>query len=260
MNLLDQIEKKIQSFIEDNPLFSGWLDPKIRLARLLTEAMQQDLDTLPDGTIIVPDKYYMRLSSGDYDYWLGHLDALDDLSYYLQSISAETGVHLRNTPTITLIEDPRMADGQYEISTDNLSEKTFNTTTIATGQPEPRQESSLPLNAYLLYDFDQVFLLDKPMISIGRRADNDLVIDDPRVSRAHIQLRVMNGSFIVFDLNSTGGTYVNDRPVNQKTLIPGDVISLAGVPLIYVEDQSPLGSDTTQTKKVGGERKHEEKS
>jgi pSer/pThr/pTyr-binding forkhead associated (FHA) protein len=39
--------------------------------------------------------------------------------------------------------------------------------------------------------------------------------------------------YVIFDLQSTGGTTVNGRAVVKQALVPGDVISLAGVPLVY---------------------------
>jgi pSer/pThr/pTyr-binding forkhead associated (FHA) protein len=79
------------------------------------------------------------------------------------------------------------------------------------------------------------------VINIGRRPDNQLVINDSRVSRIHAQLRAINGLYIIFDLDTTGGTFVNGQKINQCTLYPGDVISLAGVPLIFGQDEYELG-------------------
>jgi len=88
------------------------------------------------------------------------------------------------------------------------------------------------------------------VVNIGRRADNHLVLADPRVSRAHAQIRAIRGQYVLFDLNSTGGTVVNGRRVRQYTLKPGDVISLSGVPLIYGED-TPNDADTTRQTPLG---------
>jgi len=77
--------------------------------------------------------------------------------------------------------------------------------------------------------------------------DNQLVIDDPRVSRNHAQLRAINGRFVLFDLNSTGGTFVNGQRASQTVLYAGDVISLAGVALIFGQDNPPTGNDTRDT-------------
>ncbi|MBK6645463.1 MAG: FHA domain-containing protein [Anaerolineales bacterium] len=49
----------------------------------------------------------------------------------------------------------------------------------------------------------------------------------------------IKGRFVVFDLNSTGGTFVNGQRTSQSVLYPGDVISLAGVALIFGQDNPP---------------------
>jgi pSer/pThr/pTyr-binding forkhead associated (FHA) protein len=67
------------------------------------------------------------------------------------------------------------------------------------------------------------------------------VIDDARISRTHAQLRVSRGQYVIFDLDSSGGTWVNGKQVRQQVLRPGDVVSLAGVPLVYGQESSGLG-------------------
>jgi pSer/pThr/pTyr-binding forkhead associated (FHA) protein len=74
------------------------------------------------------------------------------------------------------------------------------------------------------------------VVNIGRRPDNNLVIDDPSVSRVHAQLRAIRGQMVLFDLESTGGTYVNGQRVASSILYPGDVISLAHTQLVYGQD------------------------
>jgi pSer/pThr/pTyr-binding forkhead associated (FHA) protein len=92
-------------------------------------------------------------------------------------------------------------------------------------------------NAFLIVNGSDVFPLNKPIVTIGRMEDNDLTIPEVRISRYHAQLRVINGQHILIDLKSTGGTSVNGEKIGQTVLSPGDVISLAGIPVIY--GQSP---------------------
>ena len=49
------------------------------------------------------------------------------------------------------------------------------------------------------------------VINIGRRTDNQLVIDDPRISRGTHSFGRLKGRYVIFDLDSTGGTFVNDQ-------------------------------------------------
>jgi pSer/pThr/pTyr-binding forkhead associated (FHA) protein len=67
------------------------------------------------------------------------------------------------------------------------------------------------------------------------------VIDDQRISRVHAQLRAIKSHYVIFDLDSLGGTYVNDHQIQKCILYPGDVISLAGVPLVFGQEETQLG-------------------
>jgi len=106
---------------------------------------------------------------------------------------------------------------------------------------------TIPEDAFVIIDGTRVIPLTQAVVNIGRRIENTLVLDDPRVSRTHAQLRAINSSYIIFDLNSTGGTFVNGERVNQCILYPGDVISLAGADLIYGQKNPPPRPDLKET-------------
>lgn len=95
----------------------------------------------------------------------------------------------------------------------------------------------LPRPAYLVADGKRHIRLTKLVVRIGRAPDNDVILDDPRVSRHHAELRWHADlqRFLLIDMGSTGGTRVNGEPVQQCPLEPGDVIALAGVELRYGE-------------------------
>ena len=98
---------------------------------------------------------------------------------------------------------------------------------------EKNENEGMPTNAFLIVNGSDVFPLKKPIVTIGRMEDNDLVIAEVRISRYHAQLRVVKGQYVLVDLKSTGGTSVNGEKVSQVVLYPGDVISLAGILVIY---------------------------
>lgn len=115
---------------------------------------------------------------------------------------------------------------------------------------EPDRTSSpqdIPPNAVFLMEGGKTHPLDKAVITIGRMLDNDLVIDDPRVSRHHAQLRAIDGHFVLSDTNSTGGIFVNGRRVSQTVLYPNDSVSLAGVTLTFLQDEPPHRPDLADT-------------
>jgi pSer/pThr/pTyr-binding forkhead associated (FHA) protein len=118
---------------------------------------------------------------------------------------------------------------------------------IASPGGPPEENPGVPENAFVIVEGVKVYPLNESVINIGRRLENQLVIDDPRVSRNHAQLRAIKGRFVLFDLNSTGGTFVNGQRTSQTVLYPGDVISLAGVALIFGQDTPPPISDIGRT-------------
>ncbi|MGD0006001.1 MAG: FHA domain-containing protein [Anaerolineaceae bacterium] len=73
----------------------------------------------------------------------------------------------------------------------------------------------------------KVFPLEKDEMFIGREANNDVVINDPEVSRKHARLYVQGGNMILEDLGSTNGTSVNgQRLTGPYVLRSGEIITL----------------------------------
>ncbi|MCW1968939.1 MAG: FHA domain-containing protein, partial [Anaerolineae bacterium] len=66
------------------------------------------------------------------------------------------------------------------------------------------------------------FLLDKPSVMLGRGALNDVTLNDAKASRQHAELRLENGQMVLYDLNSTNGTWVNGNRASQHALKPGE--------------------------------------
>jgi sigma-B regulation protein RsbU (phosphoserine phosphatase) len=85
----------------------------------------------------------------------------------------------------------------------------------------------------------QKFLLDRPVVTIGRSSMNDLPIADKMLSRQHARiLRDGNGGLMIEDLGSRNGTYLNgERLVSTRPLKTGDRITVGGVTL-KVESES----------------------
>jgi pSer/pThr/pTyr-binding forkhead associated (FHA) protein len=91
---------------------------------------------------------------------------------------------------------------------------------------------------YLILEDESLFELISPVTNIGRNSTNHLILNDLRVSRTHAQIRSVGDDYIIFDIGSSGGTYINGERISQRKLKPGDVISLAGIKLIFSEEQS----------------------
>jgi len=77
---------------------------------------------------------------------------------------------------------------------------------------------------------DRVVVWDTQQISLGRAAENDIAIDHAEISRRHAQFVRTDQDFVVQNLNTSNGTWVNGEPAANQPLRSGDVIRIAENP------------------------------
>ncbi len=95
-------------------------------------------------------------------------------------------------------------------------------------------EDPMPTDVFLIIEGSHTIQITRTVTTIGRNLDNHVVLDDPRVSRRHLEIRLIRGNFVFFDLNSSGGTYINGQRISQGLLYSGDMLSLAGVNIVFM--------------------------
>ncbi|OYW70300.1 MAG: hypothetical protein B7Z37_31150 [Verrucomicrobia bacterium 12-59-8] len=94
---------------------------------------------------------------------------------------------------------------------------------------------------FVLEDGQEVVVPLKEHITIGRGEDNDIVVDDERISSHHAEIvQNADGSLQVFDLKSTAGTFVNGESQLSCTLLHGDTIAFG--PLVGILDLEDAAS------------------
>jgi pSer/pThr/pTyr-binding forkhead associated (FHA) protein len=77
------------------------------------------------------------------------------------------------------------------------------------------------------------FLLDSDEVSSGRHPDSDIFLDDVTVSRKHANFRREGDTFVVRDVGSLNGTYVNRERIDQATLRTGDEVQIGKFRLVF---------------------------
>ncbi len=78
------------------------------------------------------------------------------------------------------------------------------------------------------------FVLTKPSLTLGRIPENDIEINDPLVSRRHSRIiQEKDDQFVVVDLESTNGTYLNDELIHEASLQDGDRIRIGDTVLRF---------------------------
>ncbi len=250
-----RFEQRIEQLVEGSfaRLFAGRLHPR-EVAIHLTRAMDDNAKLAPDGRMLAPNIFTVRLNPQDYDALMIAQPGLPQaLSEAVVSMANRADMVLKTAPSIQLQPDPSIPPRTLSVfAAHDGDARATQVLEAMTLPPAPPPRS--PRNPQLLVSGTRYIPLNRQVINIGRRHDNQIVIDDPRVSRVHAQLRLRFGSYVLYDLGSSAGTYVNEHRVTECILKPGDVISLAGVPLVYIEDESittqPL-SDTQMKRPAG---------
>lgn len=241
---LDIIEKRLQTLIEGSAQILPWENIQRVLAKRLVAALQESLTTKEDGSFSAPGFFVIHLHPKNFLEWQPQRDFFNKMANILQETAIEEGVRFDLQPMIILEENDGLPENEFFITAEISPGRHGATAAMQIKANE--EKSTRPLTAFIIVNGSEVLPLRQSVINLGRRLDNHVVLSDPRVSRNHAQLRASKGSYVIFDLNSTGGTYVNGQRITQQTLKPGDVISLAGVPVIYGEELTAEMGDTSE--------------
>lgn len=212
-------------------LFSGRIqlyDIALHLARTLEDSQRDNA---------AANQYQVYLSAPDHEMLLRETPGiLNELTDYLTQLAQQVGVTLAGPAEITLIADERMRPQQVRVQAQFM--QPFQDETTRVRRKELVQETLAAiqqLDAFLIVDGKRHIPLNQPVITIGRRTDNDIVLSLPDVSRQHAQIRWRFGRFVIYDLGSRAGTKLNGRRIQESVLQPGDVLSLSTATLIYGE-------------------------
>lgn len=73
---------------------------------------------------------------------------------------------------------------------------------------------------------DHLFYLDEPIVSLGRGSSNDIVVNDPLVSRHHCLIRSDGDLHTIEDLDSSNGTYIDGERVRISSLKEDSLIEI----------------------------------
>lgn len=188
-----------------------------------------------EGAAYAPDQYTLSLHPAA---MMGVGQSITDvhnaLSRSFEQLLANVGYNLTRRLHITLATDPTLKEGSMHVIAWHSGDPLNVTREL---DPEKVGETGIPPEgAFLMVSGQRHMALSQPEVRIGRLRENDLVLDDPHVSRRHALVRLENSRYVLYDLKSTAGTKVNDVDISSHTLRPGDVIRVASIEIVYGEE------------------------
>ncbi len=250
MNQLDAVEKRIRDLFETSSSILTGSDQSALLIHCLCESLQSYFsDAEPQERSGIP-VFEITVHPATLRRWKSRPDWEKDLVEIITSTASEFGLHFTTPPQYKLTGRNSLTRDEVLVSVSEAVSQNGETGAIPL-HPEdeliehPGEPST---HSCLILRGDKVVPLTKSVINIGRKTSNQIIINDMRISRTHAQIRRIQGEFVIFDVGSTGGTFVNSARIEQHTLRSGDVISLAGYPMIYTEDE--CAQDETRREKT----------
>ncbi len=236
-NPFDRVEQRISDVVEGalRKLMGMEFSPT-DVASKLARAMAEGVRHTAEGKPFAPDKYALTFSPDDARALLEETPDLNqELARGMLEVAKACDYLVFREPVVTIAVDPTIQKREMRVVAWHSTAPLEYTQDLA--EPGPATEPGIiPKGAYLIVNGNHHFGLDRPVINIGRRLDNQLILDDLKVSRTHAQIRMRRGRFELFDLGSSAGTIINGRSIKHHILQEGDVIDLAGIRLVYGED------------------------
>ena len=248
-------------------LFRSPIQPA-EIAKRLEREMEAH-PTISVGRTYVPNHYDVALNPADYAEFEPFRHSLEhNMAEFISDLANERGYALVARPKVLLKADEEVPRRGIEIAAQLSDEPAAS----ALANVQGKQRDALPMGEELAIDrthamprvprnrpqagqlTSQVvqptarlqplsgdmagrdFPLAKTLISIGRGLDNDLVIDDARVSRHHAQITFRHSHYLLRDQRSTNGTFVNNQSVETVVLASGDRVSIGGYELIFHQE------------------------
>lgn len=245
-----RLEARLEELVEG--AFTNLFRKKVSahdIAMKLARSMESNLRYARDGDSrpIAPDNYAIHLHSDIQSKLQRTLPNLTEtLSSHIIELASQSGYRLSVSPLVKLVSDPKLDMGEVDIVATHSLEGDNSTQAM---KPIPVEKKSNPVNPQLVINGTRTISLTEPVLNIGRSDDNHIVLDDVFASRHHVQLRLRFGVYMLFDVNSHAGTYVNNVRVTEHRLQSGDVIRIGKTQIIYVieDDKSGNAPHTTQT-------------
>lgn len=242
---INQLEARLESLVEG--AFAHFFGRKIRaqdIALQLARSMESGLRATgaEDPRPIAPDNYQIFVSQDTVQHLRQRRPNLAAvLSQHLVELATDAGYRMDSSPIIQLMVDETLKSGDIHVQASHINDGRNTTTSIMEPVAVPSQAAA-PLNAQFVIG-ERSIPLNEPLLNVGRNTSNHVILDDPRVSRHHAQIRLRFGQYTLFDVKSRAGTFVNDVMVKEHTLVSGDIIRMGDTKILYIEDEDNEQTD-----------------
>lgn len=230
MGMLHRFEQRLEQAVTGAfaRAFRSAVQP-VEIASALQREIDNSAQILSRDRMLAPNAFVVELSESDHDRLSPYGSTLsDELSALVKEYVNQQRYTLAGPLTIAFEKDPSLTTGRFRVrsrahaSVTPMRDRRVSETTV--GQ------------ATLLLEVNgSMHPLEPPGLTVGRGSDADLRVNDPGVSRLHVEIRVdVEGQGLrisAADLGSTNGTLMDGRRVAEARLHDGSTIQVGNTTL-----------------------------
>jgi hypothetical protein len=177
------------------------------------------------GTTIAPNAFEVRLHPDDAAAFADWNEALSrEMETWLAELAYARGITNIGSISVRFVADPSMrrrsvhASGRFEAGRPRPQDRRVDSPDFPCALRLVPTRAGLPSAA-----------LHTASLTVGRAEDNDLVLADSEVSRHHARFERDGAGWLVFDLESTNGTWVNGENIQKSAIAEGDDLAFGRV-------------------------------
>jgi pSer/pThr/pTyr-binding forkhead associated (FHA) protein len=228
-------------------LLGSRLEP-VEIAKQLARVMD-DRQIIGAGKVYVPNRFQVFLHPDTLAEFASFQHALEgELEAYLAEVADQRNYNFLGKPQVALQANEGVKRNQLRIEA-QLNDAIGLTSGGALQMTQEMRVRAQPDElAWVLFVDKREIRLTQPAYTVGRSLDNDIIVDDPTISRRHAQLIRSNDHYALRDLRSRNGTFVNGQRISEVVLRDGDLLTLGDVGLVFkrLSGASPPGDQESQ--------------
>ncbi len=225
VGVLDKFEKGVERVVSGAfaKAFRSEVKP-VEIASAIRRVMDERAAAVTRERTVVPNDFTVSLSEAD----LAQVQTWgeDALAEEMVTTATEHATRQRYTfvgPVTVVFElEPELSQGRFTVRSETIR-----------GAVAPATVST-PSLRHPIIDIDgQRYLLTGSVTVIGRGSESDVIVDDPGVSRQHLEIRLTPDGVIATDLGSTNGTYVEGHSITAATLVDGNTLTIGRTRILF---------------------------
>jgi hypothetical protein len=235
----NRLERLLADLLEGRLVRLFVKSPSLRQITVeLAHAMKNNALPGLNQTRLAPTRYDIFVTPADFTkLHQGWAEYRAQVAPELERIAGQLGLQTSGEPALRLMIDPSLNGTAIRVTANSKAEAHHTDQQSATHVGRVPQTPQLP-KAFFIIDGETHVPLGQAIVTIGRQTDNQIILNDSRVSRYHAQVRYKFRRWMITDLNSTAGIVVNGRRVAECVLRAGDVVLLGLTQLIFNEEDT----------------------